>query len=248
MEKTVSTDDRDKFCAAICAFANDMPGEGRNGYPKVLGTFKVIVLSTLRGAESILTTGQSIPFAAENRPLTRESILKARESIMNDRESILIRGNLTAIRSAHWLAQGEPGKFYERANEVWGVPNVWHVPFRESLGLSRAFLETRGETCPLFSGVKQSGVDAITSTNRKENVMTYLNVWDFENGGIRDGWEMSYGEIRDYSLICTDCMTVFDFDSGYESDDDCPNCEPGTLADANDTVDVWEEIEDGGYN
>ena len=80
LEKTVSTDDRDKFCAAICAFANDMPGEGRNGYLKVfgcipaafqpnIGTFKVIVPSALHGAESILTAGQSIPFAAESRPL-----------------------------------------------------------------------------------------------------------------------------------------------------------------------------------
>ena len=78
--------------------------------------------------------------------------------------------------------------------------------------------------------------------------MTYLNVWDSENGGIRDGWEMSNNEIRNYSLICTDCMTVFDFDSGCEDGEGCPNCEPGTLADANDIVDVWEEFDAGGCN
>jgi len=32
VERTVSTTDSDKFCRAICAFANDMPGTGLPGY------------------------------------------------------------------------------------------------------------------------------------------------------------------------------------------------------------------------
>ena len=32
VERTVSTDDTDKFCEAICAFANDMPGNSLPGY------------------------------------------------------------------------------------------------------------------------------------------------------------------------------------------------------------------------
>lgn len=32
VERTVSTDDKDKFCEAICAFANDMPGHSLPGY------------------------------------------------------------------------------------------------------------------------------------------------------------------------------------------------------------------------
>ena len=32
VERTVSTTDTDKFCQAICAFANDMPGNNRPGY------------------------------------------------------------------------------------------------------------------------------------------------------------------------------------------------------------------------
>lgn len=32
IERTVSTTDTTKFCQAICAFANDMPGEGKPGY------------------------------------------------------------------------------------------------------------------------------------------------------------------------------------------------------------------------
>jgi ATP-dependent DNA helicase RecG len=32
VERTVSTTDSDKFCRAICAFSNDMPGTGRPGY------------------------------------------------------------------------------------------------------------------------------------------------------------------------------------------------------------------------
>ncbi len=31
-ERTISTNDTDKFCKAICAFANDMPGKGQPGY------------------------------------------------------------------------------------------------------------------------------------------------------------------------------------------------------------------------
>ncbi|MFI3239637.1 MAG: putative DNA binding domain-containing protein [Bacteroidales bacterium] len=32
IEKTSSTNNMDKFCQAICAFSNDMPGSGKNGY------------------------------------------------------------------------------------------------------------------------------------------------------------------------------------------------------------------------
>ncbi len=32
VERTVSTGKTDKFCQAICAFANDMPGYGATGY------------------------------------------------------------------------------------------------------------------------------------------------------------------------------------------------------------------------
>lgn len=53
---------------------------------------------------------------------------------VNPRKCILCKDNLTALRSAHRLAQGEPGKFYESANEARSV-SMWHVSFRESLGL-----------------------------------------------------------------------------------------------------------------
>ena len=32
VERTVSTSDTDKFCEAVCAFANDMPDSKQNGY------------------------------------------------------------------------------------------------------------------------------------------------------------------------------------------------------------------------
>ena len=31
VERTISTNKTDKFCQAICAFANDMPGHGKPG-------------------------------------------------------------------------------------------------------------------------------------------------------------------------------------------------------------------------
>ena len=53
---------------------------------------------------------------------------------INPRKCIIQSDNSTALRSAHRLAQGEPGKFYERANEARNV-SIGHVSFRESLGL-----------------------------------------------------------------------------------------------------------------
>ena len=32
VERTTATDNTDKFCEAICAFANDMPGNNAPGY------------------------------------------------------------------------------------------------------------------------------------------------------------------------------------------------------------------------
>lgn len=32
VERTISTDNMDKFCQAICAFSNDVSGSGKNGY------------------------------------------------------------------------------------------------------------------------------------------------------------------------------------------------------------------------
>jgi ATP-dependent DNA helicase RecG len=32
VERTTSTGNMDKFCEAICAFANDMPASRKNGY------------------------------------------------------------------------------------------------------------------------------------------------------------------------------------------------------------------------
>ena len=79
---------------------------------------------------------------------------------VNPRKCIIRRDNLTALRSAHRLAQGEPGKFYESANEARSV-SMWHVSFRGSLRLSRAFLETRRETCPLFPRWNSTGAGRV---------------------------------------------------------------------------------------
>ena len=35
IERTESTGNMDKFCQAICAFSNDMSGNGKNGYLSV---------------------------------------------------------------------------------------------------------------------------------------------------------------------------------------------------------------------
>ncbi len=38
-ERTISIDNADKFCQTICAFSNDFPGSGKNGYLITLSVF-----------------------------------------------------------------------------------------------------------------------------------------------------------------------------------------------------------------
>jgi len=53
VERTVSTSDTDKFCEAVCAFANDMPDSKQNGYLFV-GAFDDGRLSGLKATDSLL--------------------------------------------------------------------------------------------------------------------------------------------------------------------------------------------------
>ena len=52
-ELTTSTSDMDKFCQAICAFANDLPGDGKNGY-LILGADNNGKLSGLKVDDRLL--------------------------------------------------------------------------------------------------------------------------------------------------------------------------------------------------
>jgi len=53
IERTVSTDNADKFCQAICAFSNDVSGSGKNGY-LVLGVHNNGQLSGLKVDDKLL--------------------------------------------------------------------------------------------------------------------------------------------------------------------------------------------------
>ena len=74
----------------------------------------------------------------------------------------------------------------------------------------------------------------------------YVGIWNNEDECVYnyDRDELSYSQIRDYPYICTYCMTLFDSDSGYEIEDECPNCSKGLLEDAENAVDVWRSRED----
>ena len=52
-ERTVSVNDTDKFCEAVCAFANDMPDSKQNGY-LLVGVHDDGRLSGLKAADSLL--------------------------------------------------------------------------------------------------------------------------------------------------------------------------------------------------
>jgi len=53
VELTASTSNMDKFCQAICAFSNDMPGDGKNGY-LILGAGDNGNLSDLKVDDQLL--------------------------------------------------------------------------------------------------------------------------------------------------------------------------------------------------
>ena len=52
-ERTVSVNDTDKFCEAVCAFANDMPDSKQNGY-LLVGVHDDGRLSGLKATDSLL--------------------------------------------------------------------------------------------------------------------------------------------------------------------------------------------------
>lgn len=54
IERTISTTNRDKFCEAICAFANDLPGTGKPGY-LLIGVDDDGSLSGLKVTDELLT-------------------------------------------------------------------------------------------------------------------------------------------------------------------------------------------------
>jgi ATP-dependent DNA helicase RecG len=53
IERTISTDNADKFCQAICAFSNDLPRSGKNGY-LILGVYDNGKLSGLKVDDKLL--------------------------------------------------------------------------------------------------------------------------------------------------------------------------------------------------
>jgi len=53
IERTTSTDNTDKFCQAICAFSNDLPGSGVNGY-LIIGVYNNGKLAGLKVDERLL--------------------------------------------------------------------------------------------------------------------------------------------------------------------------------------------------
>lgn len=53
VERTISTDNMDKFCQTICAFSNDVSGSGKNGY-LILGAHDNGKLSGLNVGDKLL--------------------------------------------------------------------------------------------------------------------------------------------------------------------------------------------------
>ena len=59
IERTASTNNADKFCQAICAFSNDLPGSRENGY-LILGVLDNGKLSGLKVDDKLLLQISSI--------------------------------------------------------------------------------------------------------------------------------------------------------------------------------------------
>ena len=53
VDRTISKNDMDKFCQAICAFSNDLSGDGKNGY-LMIGAYDNGKLSGLKVDDGLL--------------------------------------------------------------------------------------------------------------------------------------------------------------------------------------------------
>jgi ATP-dependent DNA helicase RecG len=73
VEKTVSTTNMDKFCEAICAFANDMPGSGKKGY-LLIGVNDDNTLSGLRVSDELQIKISNIRSDGNILPLPQMSV------------------------------------------------------------------------------------------------------------------------------------------------------------------------------
>ncbi len=65
-ERTVSVNDTDKFCEAVCAFANDMPDSKQNGY-LLVGVHDDGCLSGIKATYSLLKNLAAIRFDRDYR-------------------------------------------------------------------------------------------------------------------------------------------------------------------------------------
>ena len=76
IERTSSTDNMKKFCEAICAFSNDMPGSGKNGY-LILGAHDNGKLSGLRVDDKLYKTITAIRSDGNILPFPSMSVEKS---------------------------------------------------------------------------------------------------------------------------------------------------------------------------
>lgn len=73
VERTVSTNNMDKFCEAVCAFANDMPGSKRNGY-LLVGVHDDGSLCGFKATDVLLTNLASIRSDGNVLPIPSMSV------------------------------------------------------------------------------------------------------------------------------------------------------------------------------
>lgn len=73
VEKTTSTNNMDKFCEAICAFANDMPNSRKNGY-LLIGVNDDNTLSDLKISDELLIKISNIRSDGNILPLPQMSV------------------------------------------------------------------------------------------------------------------------------------------------------------------------------
>ena len=73
VERTISTGNMDKFCEAICAFANDMPNSRKNGY-LIIGAHDDGQLSGLKVDDALMKKISGIRSDGNILPLPTMSV------------------------------------------------------------------------------------------------------------------------------------------------------------------------------
>jgi ATP-dependent DNA helicase RecG len=198
IERTISTTDTDKFCKPICAFANDMPGEGKSGYLFIgaedkTGDIKgiditdqlLLKLAGYRGAGQILPI-PSLTVKKETFPEGDIAVVEVRPS---DMPPVYYKGKIWIRVGPRQAIASEQDERILNERRVHGAKTFDMLP---CLGCGEEMI-----VYSLFHDYRNSALspDIIAENNRDElTQMAALGCWDLKNRCLTNAGALLFSE------------------------------------------------------